>query len=354
MKKNLSLFFVLILLTAVVAVVWYLNGGNETVATGPMADFAVEDTASVDKIFIVDASQRSVTLERDPNSRYWNLNDKYKARKDAVDLLLKTFKRIKVKSPVPKEAEENVIKLLAAVGKKVEIYQGGDKPAKTYIVGTATQDHTGTYMLLERPGEGRSDRPFITHMEGFTGFLSTRFFTDVEEWRYTGVFDYPDLEIEEVSIRHHEEPENSFTIKWYGGNDIELHSNLLKQNITTFDTLKVKDYLLLYKKVHIETYQSHLTTEQEDSLLNTTPAYTLSVLEKTGERKKIDLYHKAPVKDILNEKGEVEKWDKSRMYGVMNGDDVVLIQLFVFEHLLRGLRDFAPSGVLPPDLNNPS
>jgi hypothetical protein len=349
MKKNLSLLFILIALTAVVAVIWYFKGDEQNVATGPLADFAIEDTSSINKIYIVDANQRSVTLERDPDSRYWDLNGKHKARKDAVDLLLKTFKRIKVKSPVSKEARDNVIKLVAAAGKKVEIYTDADttKPLKSYIVGTATQDHTGTYMVLERPDKGRSDVPFITHMEGFTGFLSTRFFTDEEEWRYTGVFDYPDLEIEEVTVQHHEAPEQSFTIEYHGGNDIQLRSKLLKQNVPSFDTTAVKDYLLLFKKVHIETFQSHLTSAQEDSLLNTSPAYTLSVLENSGQRKKIDLYHKAPVSTILDENGEPEKWDMARMYGVVSGDDVVLVQLFVFDPLLRGLGSFAPSATLP-------
>ena len=220
MRKNLRLLLILVALTLVSGVLWFLNEGVSTMDSKPLADFAISDTARVDKIYIVDTDQNAVTLTRDPNSRYWDLNGTYKARKDAVDLLLKTFKRIKVKSPVPEAAKENVIKLLAAGGKKVEIYQGGDEPVKTYIVGNATQDHTGTYMLLETADEGLSTEPFITHMEGFTGFLSTRFFTDVEEWRYTGVFDYPALQITELHVQDHDHPERSFKILYNGGNDI--------------------------------------------------------------------------------------------------------------------------------------
>ncbi|MDG1158435.1 MAG: hypothetical protein P8N19_03015 [Flavobacteriales bacterium] len=342
MRKNLNLLFILIGLTIVSGVVWYFYGeDSSTLSKNPLANFAIEDTATVTKIFITDANGQRVLLERDENSRYWDLNGKYKARKDAVDLLLKTFKRIKVKSPVPSTAKENMLKLMQT-GKSVEIYTGGDQPAKTYIVGTPTSDHTGTYMVLETPEEGRSSEPFITHMEGFTGFLSTRFFTDEEEWRYTGIFDYPNLEdIQKVEVIHHNEENRSFDIHFNGESDLVLHSRLLDIDIPQFDTLAVKDYFIRYKKVHLETYQSHMTPEAEDSLLNSQAAFTLRVLERSGKTKKIDVYYKpALVQQVIDDSGEIYPYDTARMYGVVNGDDVVLIQTYVFDPLLVGLESF--------------
>ena len=120
----------------------------------------------------------------------WDVNGQFKAREDAVNLLLKTFLRARVQGPVAEAAQPNVIRLLSARGKKVEIYQGGDEPAKTWYVGTATPSHTGTYMVLETQ-EGRGASPYVVHMEGFTGYLSTRFFTSEREWRHTGIFNFP-------------------------------------------------------------------------------------------------------------------------------------------------------------------
>ena len=93
------------------------------------------------------------------------------ARKDATDLLLKTFKRISVRQPVQTKAKEGVLKMMAASGKRVDIHLDGavNGPAKTWFIGTPTQSHTGTHMLLELPGEGRSSEPYITHMEGLYG-----------------------------------------------------------------------------------------------------------------------------------------------------------------------------------------
>lgn len=339
MKKNLRLFFILIILAIGAGVMWYIKGSQGGIKHNPLANFAIEDTASINKIFIVDTKADSVLLERSENSRYWTLNGKENARKDATDLLLKTFKRIKVKEPVPKKMRENVIRILAGTGKKVEIYQGGEKPTKIYYVGTPTQDHTGTFMLLETPEKGRSSEPFITHMEGFTGFLSTRFFTDEEEWRYTGVFDYPKLQVGEIEVIHHENPERSFSVD-LKQDSLKLFSILLQKEITHFDTLRLHDYLLLFKKVHLETYQSHLSKAAEDSLLNSNPAFTLRVTDLSGKTKKIDLYWKKATTQYIDENGAINPWDGSRMYGVVNTNDVVLVQRFVFDPLLQGLEQF--------------
>jgi hypothetical protein len=344
MKKNRKLLLVLIVVGAAVFMIFTAKQPKGNIASKPLANFTIDDTAAVDRIFIIDADQVSITLERDPNSRYWDLNSKYKARRDAVELLLRTFKRIKVKSPVPESGRENVIRLLAGAGKKVEIYQGGTTPAKTYIVGNATQDHTGTYMLLETAEDGRSSEPFIVHMEGFTGFLSTRFFTDENEWRYTGVFDYPALEVQRVEMVNHQLPFHSFSIDYKGGNDLKLN-DYRGESIAVFDTLRLKDYLLLYKKAHVETYKSHLSPEQEDSLKQSPPAYTLSVIDNAGATKELQLYLKKPVLVAHDAQGNVEPWDLARMYFVFNGE-VGLVQLFVFDPLVKvRLSDFAPSKV---------
>jgi hypothetical protein len=339
MKKNLRLFYILIVLAIAAGVMWYIKGENGPITNNPLANFAIEDTASITKIFIIDTKQESVLLERSENSRYWTLNGKLLARKDATDLLLKTFKRIKVKEPVSKKMRENVIRVLAGTGKKVEIYQGGDNPSKIYYVGTPTQDHTGTFMLLETPEKGRSSEPFVTHMEGFSGFLSTRFFTDEEEWRYTGIFDYPKLDIKQVEVIHHLNPERSFRVE-LNEDSLSLYSSLLQRKVKQFDTLKLRDYMLLYKKVHLETYQSHLSEAAEDSLVNSDPAFTLRVTENTGKTKKVDLYWKSASTQYIDENGMVLPWDGSRMYGVVNKGDVVLVQRFVFDPLLQGIEQF--------------
>ena len=86
--------------------------------------FAVSDTALVQKIRIADNNGQVAVVKRVPGHPLglWSLNDRYPARKDATDLLLKTFKRISVRQPVRASAKEGVLKMMASAGKRVDIF----------------------------------------------------------------------------------------------------------------------------------------------------------------------------------------------------------------------------------------
>ena len=287
MKKNLTLLFILILLTAAAGVVWWIQGDTTRSAGVVLNDFSIEDTSTVTRIVISATDGKAVDLNRKKGEYLWTLNGKYKARKDATDLLLKTFKRISVKSHVPKAGIENTIRMIAGNGYRVDIYTE-EGIAKSYLIGTCTQDHFGTYMVLEHADGTRSAEPLIMHMEGFTGCLRQRFFTDESDWRFTGVFNYENLDISRIDLINHQSPLSSFTIRYQGENNINLYPYDTPDKFPFFDTLAVKDYMLLFKKIHLETYNNHLTETARDSLLQSTPAYTVKVTDNQGTSRQID------------------------------------------------------------------
>lgn len=347
MKKNLLLLGVLVVLMG--AAYWiFTKSKASSIADKPFTAFAIEDTATVTRIFIAEPNGATVTLDRVPGNNTWNVNGKYQAREDAVQLLLKTFARMRVRGNVAEKARDNMIRVLAAGAKKVEVYQGGKEPSKIYYVGPATQDHMGTIMLLELPGEGRSEDPYIVHMEGFTGFLSTRFFADETDWRFTGVFDFPSLDFRDVKMIDHNNQANSFQITYTGGNNIALLSgynpagNSFIQSVNKFDSLAVKDYLLLYKKVHVESFKTDLTPQAADSISKVAPAFTLEVTDNTGHTSKVDLIWKRSTKVYMNENGEPSPWDLEYFWARMESGELAMAQSFVFNPLIQPLAALLP------------
>jgi len=335
MNKNLRLFYLLLFVTAVVAGLRHYTGQNQAeIVSVDAAAFSVADTASIDKIFIADKDGNTALLERGSN-RYWQLNGRYLARKDAVDLLLKTFLRARVKSPVPHAERDNVNRLLAGRAKKVEIYQGGANPVKTWYIGTATQNHTGTYMVLGDENGIIADEPFIVHMEGFTGFLSTRFFTDEREWRYTGIFDFPRNELAKAQIEIHGDGSRSYLMEVDDTARLSVTGATFR---TRQDTIFWQDRFNLFRKVHLETFNNHLSEAAQDSLvLRAEPAFTLSAWG-VGDSipTQVELFWKEPVTDTYDEFGNLNEWDGARMYARFNGE-VVLVQRFVFDPIIGGI-----------------
>jgi len=342
MKKNTLLLLLLVALGSI-AIWMYRRNPSSTLSDKPLMNFAIEDTSSITKVFIVDHTGKTALIERQATSRFWKLNGKYLAREDAVNLMLATLCRMRVRGNVPMKGQENMLKVLASSGKKVEVYQGGDEPSKIYYVGPATPDHFGTIMLLEIPGIGRSPEPYITHMEGFTGFLNTRFFADEMEWRYTGVFDYPQMDFRQVSVVFHSAPEASFEVNFKGGNDITLIGNIdpisgaFRTNIAQFDTLRVKDLLLSLKKVHIESYNTLLKPEAQDSIGKSIPLFTITVKDRKGQKHPLDLYAKRGREPRLNALGVLSSWDPEYYWAKTEEGNFALAQMFVFDPLVQPL-----------------
>ncbi len=338
MKKNGVKLLVFLILVAI-AIFLYMGNGAGTIKQ-ELKDFAIEDTASVHKIFLADTDNRTILLEKESTGN-WTLNGKGRARQDAVDLLLKTFRRIQVKSPVAKSGQENVIRNIAGTHVKVEIFQGGDKPSKIYYVGSPVQDHLGTYMLLETPELGKSSVPFVMYMPGFFGDLSARFFTNPDEWKYTGIFNYNPIDIKKIDVDLMEEPDRSFEVTFDGGNNISLF-NANGQAIP-FDSIAVKNYILQFRKLHFEIFikDEFVNEEKRDSILNSTPYYVFQVTDNSGMVRKLSLWHKEPREGDADPFGNPLPYDPERMYGLVDGEDFVYIQYFVFDKMLKSLPDFS-------------
>ena len=312
MKKKSIL---LVVLAALGVVAWLLNSrSTSTTLDVPLSDFAISDTASVTRIFIVDQHDKRIDLVRTNNG--WTLNDVYVPQQHRVDLLLRTFKRIEVRSPVAKSAEAYTLREMAAGGKKVEIYQGGPKPSKIWIVGHATKDHFGTYMLLEKPGIGRSSSPFEMNMTGFTGVLNTRFNTALDEWRDPAVFSFPDLfDLAAVQSEFPQNPKASYRIEHSEKGDVRLTT--LNGDPLPMDTFLVKGALLAYQELNYEYIDRTMKPIKRDSLLTALPNHVISVAHRTGDQQKVKFWYMPytgtePTFDISQ-----PLYDKERMYALV-------------------------------------
>ncbi|HEY0978153.1 MAG TPA: hypothetical protein VGE21_11850, partial [Flavobacteriales bacterium] len=216
MKKILPLLLLFVLLSSAALWLWRNNSGSTL--DRDLADFAVADTSTVSRIFIAQKDGRHVDLVRTPQG--WTV-DGLPANNASVATLLKTFRRVEVRTPVPKSSTDIVLKGLAVGGRKVEIYTGGPKPEKIWYVGQGTQDHNGTFMLLEKPDEGRSASPFVVGIYGFTGALDTRFHADKDLWRSLHLFSHPDLtRVERVEVDHPSAPADDFSVVFENGKDL--------------------------------------------------------------------------------------------------------------------------------------
>ena len=333
MKKNLIALVILAVLAALAYYV-YTERGSGTIKPD-LHDFAVKDTSAITKIFLADKYGTAVTLERQDVAE-WSVNKDHKARKDAIDVLLKTIMRVEMKAPVAKTAHDNFVKLMAGKSTKVEIYQGRKK-VKTYYVSDATKDNMGTYMLIEG-----SRTPFICHIPGFTGYLTSRYMTRPLEWRDTEIFQHRLPQIAEVKVDFHQEPERSFKITHSKDRVVQLFKLYPEETLVpNMDTVFVKRYLLNYRNIRFEGIQPY-DEERVDSIVNSPPYFTISLTDRNGEKRSVTSYRLPANPGAIDANDEPLIWDPDRMHGVINGneDEIMLIQYFSFDRLTVPIETF--------------
>ncbi len=340
MKRTLPIVAVA---AALGALAWWLKVRDTgTTLSGPLTDFAVADTAAVDRIFIAEPDGRTVDLRRGPDG--WTVNGRLAANPIPVNLLLKTFLRVEVRAPVPKSAEANVLRLMAGTAKRVEIYIGGDRPDRIWFVGHSTKDHFGTYMVLEKPSTGRSSVPFVMGMSGFTGYLTPRFHADVDVWRSSLLLLERDLaSLREVRLERPADPAAGVRVSL----DERGAPGLLDDQGRTLpmDTAAVRDMLLPLRGLNFEFVERQLTAAERDSVLRSAPLVRLTLQWRDGRERTIPFWSKGAYAGQRDAMGVLMKEeDVDRLYAAVEDTVLVAVQRLGADRILVSRQALLPKG----------
>ena len=343
MKKNI---IGLILLAAVAAIAYYLSIEEEPFK-GPSndrdyKDFAIEDTASIDKIFMSQLNGKRITLSRNEEG-VWMVNGRFPARVDAINLILKTVHDIKVVGPVSKKTFSGVVKRLASGSTKVEYYQGGSKPSKTWYIGDATANRMGTYMLLEKEGE-KSSKPYITHRLMERGYLGTRFFLDPLLWKDRVMMKVDPSQIKKVRIEHAVDSLISFEIQQIAESQFEIE-NLETEEKRPLSSNMAIPYLKNFSGVYYEYIDLKTSQEELDSVYNSLPRHQILVELMDGKQIEMKTYY-LPVNSLAELNGRKISYHPERMYAYtseLGADMHPIVQNLTFDVLVPSAKVFESS-----------
>lgn len=330
MKKKNRIIIGLIVILGIVSLILVTRNSSSSIKR-ELRDFAVEDTASVDRVFMVKKDNQQVMLTREDD--HWLVNGKHIVRTDAIDNLLKTLNRIRVKSPVSASMLDNAVKMLATRNTKVEVYRK-NKLLKTIYVGGPTQDQTGTFMMLEG-----SSVPFVVHIPGFVGYLSSRFFVDETGWRSTAIFKYNFNDIKVISVVNPENAEASFRLSSSGNNQYSITSPEGIPIPGTIDTVGVRFYISQFEKVNFEFFAENTSQRIKDSLLASKPYRTLTLGDQTGAIRKLVAW-KRLANGKLDSDGNALIWDDERLWALIDDKSWAVIQFYVFNSLFANANNF--------------
>lgn len=324
-KRNIIiLIFVLVLLAfSVVVFQKKIFKGNN------INDFAVQDTASITRIFLADKNGHQSTLDKTTDGK-WRVNGKYDVQESKIQTLMDAIYRIRVKSPVPQKERDDVIKVLAT-SIKVMIYKG-DELLKVYYVGSETSDYLGTYMCIEN-----ADAPMIAEIPGFNGYLTPRFITIEDDWKSNTIISCSPENVARIKLDFDSHPEASFTIQKSGPN-FQVICNDEKNKEVFSNQQRIMEYLKLFSNLSMEGYDNRATNAFNDSLQKAQPFVTIEVSEITGKASLIKVFFKIlpPGKERLDERGAYTNIDPNRYYALISSDPrVMVVQIANFGNVMQ-------------------
>lgn len=294
-----------------------------------LLEFSIKDTTSIDKLIITDQHNREITLIK--NNQVWVDSKGNCVIQEPIHTILETIKNIQFKGYVPEGSRKNIVRLMVGNHLKVEIFQNNEW-AKTWYIGHPTQDHYGTYMLLETPDE-KSDLPVIMKVKGLDGIIEPRFFADYRRWKCTEVFAIPLDSIAEVKVTYFDKVSENFHIL-KNNSHYKLWLNGKQPKAT--DTLSIVQYLQNFKKIHYELANFELSDKQVDSVKRTKPFCKLSVKETNGIKHAVKMYRMPFDRKTMNDVGDSIAYNPDRFWCELPSGELVKCQYFVFNPLIMG------------------
>lgn len=345
-KKNIIIIAAVAVIGIVALVV--AKAGSKT-ATFEQ-DFHIEDTDAITKIFIADKQNHHVTLQRVGDTTQevqWTVDTLYPASQPMVDLLLETLRDMRIRQQVNKNAVPQVVKLLSARAKKVEVYEtryfinwfGGrlrlfphEKKTVTYYVGHETQDLMACHMF--RQGD---KVPYIIHIPGFRGYLTPRFVADPWAWRSHSICHWNIRQLQQVELEIPATPEESFAIRRQGdGFAFELTQS--HTTVPQFDTARVAQMLSCFANLNFDEFAEAVPGCNPDSSMASAPRTILRITNTEGVTREVKTYLKYSNPDdaqAMPDSTLYDMFDINRLYAVIDSKDTVLIQYFVFDNILQ-------------------
>lgn len=332
MNRNRIYIVLLVALLVITGVLYYQRGGSGSIKS-ELKSFAVEDTATIDKIVLSDKQGKVLVLSK--KNKAWFANDSIAVRRDMIKILLETIKRVEVKAPVNKAMRSNLMKQLATGAIQVEVYTDGDLERK-YFVGGPTMDGFGTFMLLDG-----ADDPFITHIPGFEGYLTVRFNTNALVWRDREIFRYAPQNIKIVRIEYPQNKQSSFTLKIEGKDYVNLSNDAGDTASGKINGEFLRKYLVGYADIQYENMVDPSKIPNLDELLSAENLLaTITVYDKEGQKRTVELFKRYFDGVKFLPKSEEYDFDRDRVFVRLNGKTLYNGQYVVFNKLIVSYKDF--------------
>lgn len=281
-------------------------------------NFSIEDTASVDQIYLtrVIKGEEKLQLRLKQQGDNWEINEKYAAFQPRVIQLLSTVHRMRVREGLSEAAQASGLKFMDALHTRLDLYAKG-KLIKSILVGTQTKDAKGTVMMLNG-----ANTPYVLEIPGIQSYLNVYFPMELDIWRENLLFNGKRDLIKAIHIAYDSLPEvRNLDL-------LNLDQSPIPQDGGFHKSSSLEAYLTLFKgKVFAETFATIPYPNKLGELKSRTADITFGIDYVDGSSRTVHLYNRP---ENLN---NYFAWIEGQ-------EELLTVQRFVMDKFLQEKADF--------------
>ena len=236
--KRISLWAILFLITGIGALVSLQKNNSNTSSSTDFPNIAIADTAAITAVHLTSIDNNLKLVKQ--VATQWNVNEKYPARPQLLNLMLFGLLKMEVKRPVANENRASVLVQLKKSATRLEVYS--DKSTKSFfLMPNATDPNSSIY------ADESMTNIYIVYVPGVKGDLATLMRLKEQDWRSKDIFHSTLYSIHSVSLKYNDTANDNFSIV-FTNNTFEM------EGMATPDSIKIKKYLSLIPVLGIEQY----------------------------------------------------------------------------------------------------
>jgi hypothetical protein len=256
-KRNIRLLVGLVISSLALILVIYLSA-RENIDVVDKQLFQVEDQTEINKVVIKPAQSEKVELGFEGGR--WRVNNSYDADQQMIKILFATLLQTEPRREVAATIQDSISNHIRATGNEVELYANNEVVKHFWVGGNDRK--TETWFQLP------NDVPYIVQVPGYRLYVASVFELAANDWRDKRIFNFNWQNFKSLETRFAQQSNQDFTISI-------VNQLYVINEVAVADTTKLSTYL--ESVFNLQADQFLATSGKYDSLLTTTPVYSISV-----------------------------------------------------------------------------
>jgi hypothetical protein len=276
--------------------------------------------ASIPKseITLIELSDGREKLSLENKDGKWLLNGEKETRKNAIMVIIRVLKELKIKSPVSPELFDTAVTSRGIKPVRVKVFEN-HKMLSSFLV-YKTQSNPYGNIMKTREGA----KPFIVYVPGFDGNIGSVFSLKELYWQPYTIFNLLPSEIKSISFRNVGDTANSFYVI---NHKRQAALSDGKKELTGYDSTLVNRYLSYYTWIPFESWALNLSAEEKTKIISSPAAFEITANKSDGS---------SIVLTLWNRKLGNGETDSDRLYGkTQSSDELFVVRYFDIDPLLK-------------------